>query len=251
MNRREPRRRDVETSSSPAERFSRESIDEAETTPASSSTRFARAGLWLLPVYGVLLALSTLTQQPDYSTDFRGYAEYVTTDRFLVSHLGASIGGAALGLLGVLALLTFLARGRAVMAAIVGTALTIIGNVGNIALFGVAAFAQPAIGRAYLEGAQGIPDLNDDVYGTPLFATAGVAILCFIAGAILLGVAIAREGGPLRWPGIGYAVSLALFPILFFGFAAAAPVAAAMFAAVGVVVALRLPPALGRSGRFA
>lgn len=205
------------------------------------ATRFARAGLWFLPVYGVLLALSTLTQQPDYETDFEGYAEYVTTDRFLISHLGASIAGAALGLIGVVAALAFLARGPAVTAAIVGMALTIIGQVGNIALFGVAAFAQPAIGRAYLDGAEGTPELNDDVYGTPLFATAGVAILCFIAGAILLGVAIARAGGPLRWPGIGYAVTLALFPILFFTFAAAAPVAAALFAAVAIFIAVRLP----------
>ena len=208
-------------------------------------TRFARAGLWLLPIYGVLLALSTLTQQPDYRTDFRAYAEYITTDRFLASHLAASIAGAALGLLGIIALLAFLVRGRAVTAAIVGTALTVVGNVGNIALFGVAAFAQPAIGRAYLDGAQGIPELNDDVYGTPLFATAGVSILCFVAGAILIGVAIARSRGPLRWAGIGYAASLALFPILFFTFAAAAPVAAALFAAVAVVVAVRLPRHLG------
>ena len=207
----------------------------------TSVTRFARAGLWLLPIYGVLLALSTLTQQPDYETDFRGYAEYITTDRFLVSHLGASIAGAAVGLLGVVAALLFLVRGPALTAAVVGTALTIVGNVGNIALFGVAAFAQPAIGRAYLDGAEGIPELNDDVYGTPLFATAGVAILCFIVGTILVGVAIARSRRPLRWIGIGYAVSLALFPIFFFTFAAAAPVAAAVFAAVAVVLALRLP----------
>jgi hypothetical protein len=210
-----------------------------------TATRLARVGLWLLPVYGVLLALSTLSQQPDYRTDFRGYAEYVTTDRFLVSHLGASIAGAALGLLGALALLAFLARGPAVTAAIVGTALMIVGQVGNIALFGAAAFAQPAIGRAYLDGAEGVPVLNDDVYGAPLFATAGVAIPCFVAGAALLGVAIARGGGPLRWPGIAFAASLALFPILFFTFAAAAPAAAALFAAVTVIVAIRLPRQLG------
>jgi hypothetical protein len=223
-----------------SDRIDRKPSDAAARRDAGV-TPFARVGLWLLPVYGVLLALSTLSQQPDYRTDFRGYAEYITTDGFLASHLGASIGGAALGLLGVVAALLFLIRGPAVTATITGTALTIIGNVGNIALFGVAAFAQPAIGRAYLNGVEGIPDLNDDVYGTPLFATAGVAILCFVAGAILLGVAIARSGRPLRWIGIGYAVSLALFPIFFFTFAAAAPVAATVFAAVGVVLALRLP----------
>ena len=61
---------------------------------ATTATRFARIGLWLIPLYGALLAASTLTHQPDYETDFQSYAEYITTDRFLVSHLGASIAGA-------------------------------------------------------------------------------------------------------------------------------------------------------------
>jgi hypothetical protein len=179
-----------------------------ETVDAATAIRFARAGLWLIPIYGVLLALSTLTHQPDYETDFQGYAEYITTDRFLASHLGASIAGAALGLLGVVAALAFLVRGPAVTAAILGTAFTIIGNVLVTALFGVAAFAQPAIGRAFLEGASGVPELNDDVYGTPLFATAAIGLVFFVAGGILLGVAIARIGRPLRWVGIGFGASL-------------------------------------------
>jgi hypothetical protein len=43
----------------------------------------------------------------------------------------------------------------------------IVGNVLFTALFGVAALAQPAIGRAFLEGASGMRELNADVYGTP------------------------------------------------------------------------------------
>ena len=203
---------------------------------------FARIGLWLIPIYGALLALSTLTQQPDYSTDFQSYAEYVTTDRFLVSHLGASIAGAALGLLGVVAALAFLVRGPAVTAAILGAACTIVGNVLFTALFGVAAFAQPAIGRAFLDGASGVRELNDDVYGTPLFATAAIGFLFFLAGGILLGVAIARVARPLRWVGIGYAASLVLFVLGFLVLDIAQPIAGALLAAVGVVLALRLPP---------
>ena len=212
----------------------------AVETP-STTDRFARAGLWLLPVYGVLLALSTLTHQPDYETDFRGYAEYITTDRFLISHLGASIAGAALGLLGVVAALAFLVRGPAVAAAIVGAALTIVGNVLVTAVFGVAAFAQPAIGRAYLGGTPGVPELNEDVYGTPLFATVGVGLLLFIAGAVLLGFAIARVGGALRWAGIGYATGLVLFAVFGFALSVAQPVAGALAAAAGAVVAVVLP----------
>jgi len=60
--------------------------------------RAARIGLWLLPAYGILLGLGTLTHQPPIE-DFDAYARYITTDVFLVSHLGASIFGAALAVL--------------------------------------------------------------------------------------------------------------------------------------------------------
>jgi hypothetical protein len=207
----------------------------------ATATRFARLGLWLIPVYGALLALSTLTRQPDYDTDFEDYAEYITTDRFLVSHLGASIAGAALGLLGVVAALAFLVRGPAVTAAILGAASMIVGNVLFTALFGVAAFAQPAIGRAFLEGASGVREWNDDVYGTPLFATAGIGLLFFVAGGILLAVAIARVGRPLRWVGIGFGASLVLFVLGFLVLDVAQPIGGALLAVVGVGLALRLP----------
>jgi hypothetical protein len=207
----------------------------------ATATRFARLGLWLIPVYGGLLALSTLTHQPDYDTEFESYADYITTDRFLASHLGASIAGTALGLLGVVAALAFLVRGPAVTAAILGAASMIVGNVLFTALFGVAAFAQPAIGRAFLEGESGVRDLNDDVYGTPLFATAAVGFLFFLAGAILLGLAIARVGQPLRWVGIGFGASLVLFVLGFLLLDVAQPIAGALLAVAGVVLALRLP----------
>jgi len=74
--------------------------------------RAARIGLWLLPAYGFLLGLSTLTHQPPVA-DFDAYARYVTTDVFLVSHLGASILGAALAVLGVVAVTAYLVSGRA------------------------------------------------------------------------------------------------------------------------------------------
>jgi hypothetical protein len=210
----------------------------ASDTPGG---RFARIGLWLIPLYGALLALGTITHQPDYDTDFRGYAEYITTDRFLVSHLGASIAGAALGLLGIVAALAFLARGRAATVAILGAACFIVGNVLFTALFGVAAFAQPAIGKAFLDGTPGVRELNDDVYGAPLFATAGLGFLFFLAGAVLLGVAIARVGRPLKWVGIGFAATLVLFVVGFLMLEIAQPIAGALFALVGVVLALRLP----------
>ncbi len=55
---------------------------------------------------------SRVTQQPDVETDVAGYARYITTGEFLLSHLVASIGGAALAVLGVMAAAVFLAAGR-------------------------------------------------------------------------------------------------------------------------------------------
>jgi hypothetical protein len=75
-------------------------------------TRVACKGVWLLPAFGLLLALSTIRQQPPVQTDFEGYARFVTTGEFLVSHLVASIGGAALAILGVCSGFVLLAGGR-------------------------------------------------------------------------------------------------------------------------------------------
>ena len=87
------------------------------TTDNTIAGRAARIGLWSLPIYGLLLGLSTLTHQPPVE-DFDAYARYVTTDIFLVSHLGASIFGAGMAILGVVAVTAFLVRGRAAGAAV-------------------------------------------------------------------------------------------------------------------------------------
>ncbi|MFD4422172.1 hypothetical protein ACFWN7_11815 [Agromyces sp. NPDC058484] len=204
-------------------------------------TRFATAGLWLIPVYGALLALGTITHQPSYDTDFQSYAEYITTDQFLVSHLGASIAGAALGQLGIVAVLAFLVRGRTAVPATLGAASFIIGSVFLVAVFGVAAFAQPAIGRAYLADRPGIHQVNEDVYGLPLVVTAGIGLLLFLIGGIVLGIAIAREGRSLKWVGIGFAGSLVVFVLGFLMLEIAQPIGAAVFALVGIALAIRLP----------
>ena len=202
--------------------------------------RLARAGLWLLPVYGVLLGLSTLTHQPPVD-DFDAYARYVSTDRFLVSHLGASIFGAALGLLGVIALTTFLIRGPAARTAMAGLAITTIASIGMASAFGSAAFAQPGIGRAHLQGVPRMADLNaDTAYGPALFATALSSTALLIVGAVLIGVAIACSHPRLRWYGIGYAVLLPAFagPGMLIGILQ--PVAGFAFALTTAALAVRL-----------
>lgn len=207
--------------------------------------RAARVGLWLLPVYGVLLGLSTLTHQPSIS-DFDAYARYITTGVFLASHLGASILGAALAVLGVVAVVAYLvARGPARLA-VTGLVLTTLAQIYLSAAFGSAAFVQPGIGRAYLAGVQGMPELNTDTaYGPALVATAGGATLLFMAAAIVLGIAIARAHRRLRAVGVAYAVLLPLFALSGFLLPVVQPAAGFAVAVATALLAVQLPRALG------
>lgn len=132
---------------------------ESTAWPPAAAYRAAHIGLWALPAYGLLLGLSTLTHQPPVD-DFDAYARYVSSDWFLVSHLGASIFGAGLAILGAIALTTLLAHGPAGRLAIAGLTLTTISNVFMASTFGSAAFVQPGIGRAHLAGTTGMPTLR-------------------------------------------------------------------------------------------
>ncbi|SNY68963.1 hypothetical protein [Paractinoplanes atraurantiacus] len=165
-----------------------------------------KALLWALPAYGVLLGLSTLTHQPPVS-DFGAYADYVTTDIFLTSHLGASVFGAALAILGAVGLAFTLGFSRPALA---GLTLTTVANVFLAATFGSAAFVQPGIGRAHQAGVAGMPALNDDTaYGSALVVTALSASFLLVVAAVVMGVALSRAA--LKPYGIAYASLMALF----------------------------------------
>jgi len=206
--------------------------------------RIAAAALWMLPVHGVLLALGTLTHEPDHAADFTAWSEYVTTDRFVISHVVASVLGAGLGAVGVAAALCYLVRGRAAGTAVVGAALTLVGSTMFVAMFGTAAFAQPAMGRAFLDGDGAMRAFYDEVYGAPLLVNFAIGAVCWLVGAGLLGLAVARTGPELRWAGYLYGTGLVLFPLTGFTISFLQPVMGAVSAAAAVVVALRLPAAV-------
>ncbi|MEV0901586.1 hypothetical protein [Actinoplanes sp. NPDC049802] len=211
------------------------------TASSSRARRAARAGLWALPAYGLLLGLSTWTHQPPID-DFDAYARYITTDVFLISHLGASIFGAALAVLGAVAVTAFLAHGRAARTAVAGLVLTTITNVFLASTFGSATFVQPGIGRAHLAGTPGMPALNaDTAYGPAFFVVALIATSFLIVSAIVLGTAIARTDRRLRWHGIAYAVLLPAFAITGFALQSAQPWTGFALAAATAPLAVRLP----------
>ncbi|MGY1604426.1 hypothetical protein [Geodermatophilus sp. SYSU D00815] len=200
-------------------------------------------GLWALPLHGVLLGLSTLTHQPPVG-DFDAYARYTTTGVFLLSHLGASILGAAVAVLGAVAVTAHLVRGPAARTAVTGLVLTVVANVFLAAAFGSAAFVQPGIGRAHLAGVPGMPELNaDTAYGPALVVTALLATAALGVAAVVLGTAVARTDRRLRRPGVAYAVLVPAFALSGFFLQAAQAATGFALAAATVLLAVRLPRA--------
>jgi hypothetical protein len=104
----------------------------------------------------------------------------------------------------------------------------------------VAAFFQPAVGRAFLGGSRAAAvAINQAVYGGPLLLTAGLAVLLFIAAGILLGIAASRTQLIPRWAGYTFAASVTVFAIgTFVGVPLVRPVAGLGIAGAGVRFAM-------------
>ncbi len=199
---------------------------------------WARRWVWLLPAWGVLLAVSTVTHQPSYDTDFEGYADYVTTAPFLVSHLVASIGGAVLAVIGAVALAVGLAATPGARTALRGLMAFLGAQVLMTAGFAVAAFFQPAIGRAFQDGHDAVSRaVNEDVYGPEIFATIGLGLVLFIVGAALLGRAANRSGLVPVWVGRMFALAAPAFALAGFSLEILQPVAGVLIAVSAAAIA--------------
>lgn len=206
---------------------------------------FAHRALWMLPVWAAMLFIGTLTHQPDPQTDFANFALYVTTNQFLISHLFNSILGAAVGSIGVIGLMLYLQDTNSAGKAITGMVATVVANTLNTAIFGAAAFAQPALGRAFLAGQQNALDLYNLVYAPPLFGTVLLGLLLFIVGGVFSGIAIAASGLFPRWAGWLYAATTASFALSVFFLPSGQSVITALLFAASLTVAW----SAGRVGR--
>jgi len=198
---------------------------------------FARGALWALPIWAVMLFLGTLTHQPDPQTDFPGFAAYVTTTSFLLSHLINSITGAAIGSIGVVGLMLYLQESKASGRAITGMVATIVGNTLVSSIFGAAAFAQTAMGRMFLAGQQDALDFYNQVYNSALFGTALMALLLFMIGGVFVGNAITGSGLFPRWTGWVYAISIVGFVLSNFLFDVGQSISSALLFIATTVVA--------------
>jgi hypothetical protein len=201
----------------------------------------ARRTVWLLPIYTALLGISTITHQPSYTTDFPGYAAYITTTQFLASHIGASIFGAALGVIGIFSAVILMSEREHVGRAFVGAGLFTIGSFLMTAGFGTAAFAQPAIGRAYQRGMADIVGVNSDVYGPSLTVTLLSGVFVWLVGGILFGRTIAHTDTTMRLAGNLFVIGLPIFSPIGIALGLFQPIAALILTVAGVLIARRLP----------
>lgn len=180
-----------------------------------TATLALRRGLWLLPLAGAVTLWATFEHQPNPTTQFGEWALFVTTDRFLAQHLIGSILGQAIWILGAAALTSLaLQTGRRNRSAIAGFTLTVLGVAGLIAGFGVAAFAQPAIGHLELDGFARADAVYDDVYGIPTFITLLGGGLLFALASVLLARAAATINGVPRWATITFGAAGPLIAFL-------------------------------------
>jgi hypothetical protein len=201
-----------------------------------------RVGLFALPVYGLLIAYSTVKPQPDQVADPEGWARFVSSTSYLVGHVLGNVLGTALVIFGTFALGALLATSRAPRLGLWGMVLSITGYVLFTIPGVISTFATPPIGAAYLAGNHEVMSLE---FSPILTAITLLALLLAVIGNGLLSVAIWRSGILPRWAGVIWAVGTLTFYVLGFALGMATtgaslptqPIGAALLAIAGAWIA--------------
>lgn len=180
-------------------------------TTTSPATHWIRGGLLGLAVYGLLVSYTTRTPQPDPVGDPDGWARFVSTPTYLAEHLASSVLGTVLVILGTIALGAHLISIRAARAAITGMVLAVTGQILFAVPAALSTFATPAIGAAYLAGAE---DVLAQQFPDVLGPITGLALLLTVAGNLILAVAIWRSDVLPRWTAATWAAGTVTFYLL-------------------------------------
>lgn len=168
------------------------------------------AGLTALPVYTILLAVGTLTPQPDSVADPVGWAHFVSTTAYLASHVVTNLVGPILAVLATFAL-TVLINTSSPRLAPTGLVLSVSGQILLSAPAVISTLVTPAIGRAYLDGNHEVMTLSFPAVTTIITA---VALLTTVIGNIIIGIAVARSSTMPRWAGILWSLGTVTFYVL-------------------------------------
>ena len=192
-----------------------------------------RLGVLALPLAG-LLALVGLYSSFQLGTGgilSTGDNRAIVSSGYYVSQLLGNALALTLLIFGVMALYAYLANSMVRTLALGAMVLSIFGIALQLIGLGVFAFAIPALSQSFLEGHSESINILDYIFEGPFRIITTLALLLYLAGFILWGVAIWRSGVLPKWAGVLVAAHA---PLLIFGpVSVAGPVVGAVLAFVG------------------
>ena len=190
-----------------------------------NTTNLIRVGILALPISGLLALVGLIANYnvPDPRVDPRGAAQVLSSTGYFVSQFVGNVLGFTLLIFGVIALTAYLATTSVKGLALGAMVLSLVGIALILSVSGVAAYALPVIGRAYLDGQQDVIDLGGQqgargivvaILGSPAREIFILVFFLYSAGFILFGIAVWRSGVLRK----GTAIPLALHAPLFSSF---------------------------------
>jgi hypothetical protein len=198
-----------------------------------NSDNLIRLGVLALPLAG-LLALVGLYSSFQLGTGgilATGDNRAIVSGGYYVSQLLGNALALTLLIFGVMALYVYLANSGVKTMALGAMVLSIFGIAFQLIALGVFAFAIPALSRSFLEGNQESINISDYIFEGPFRIVVTLALLLYLAGFILWGVAIWHSGVLPKWAGVLVALHA---PLLIFGpVSVVGPLVGAVSALVG------------------
>lgn len=179
-----------------------------------NTTNLIRVGILALPISGLLALVGLIANYnvPDPRVDPRGAAQVLSSTGYFVSQFVGNVLGFTLLIFGVIALTAYLATTSVKGLALGAMVLSLVGIALILSVSGVAAYALPVIGRAYLDGQQ--DGIVVAILGSPAREIFILVFFLYSAGFILFGIAVWRSGVLRK----GTALPLALHAPLFSSF---------------------------------
>ena len=182
---------------------------------AANTNKWIGVGLLGLALYGALTFWTALDPQPDPNTDYEAWAQYVSTNYYVLKHLFGSILGLVFALFGTFALGAYLSRSRAGRLGLVAMVITVFGYALFLPVMGVATFAAPGEGQAYLAGDEEFAEITSTGFAATMQTLLVLLVpALLLVGNVLLGVAVWRSGTLPRWAGALWAVAAVLMLLL-------------------------------------
>ena len=166
-----------------------------------------RLGLLALPLGGLLILWATVASTTFFDFSNNGVepeevAQAYGSSGYFLSQFAGYVLGLTLLTLGVFALTVYLSDIRGERWTLGAMVLSILGIGLLLSIYGLRAYAVPALGGAYLSGEQGAVEMANVIFGDPTRSVFYAAFLVYSAGFIFFGFAVWGSGTLPQWAGV-------------------------------------------------